>query len=645
MGEKKRMRFTIGLRLVVYVSFIVFAALAAYAVITSVSVFASARADARKLAETTARDYGNQVRADLQVPLDKAYGIASVIEGSLQNAGKKLSRDEVNFILRHFIERDVGSFGVSVIFEPDAFDGRDGEYANTEGHDKTGRFIPYWTRDASGMGSLSALVDYETPGAGDWYLVPKRLNRPTILDPFTYEVGGRKVLMTTLVSPIRGAGGAFIGQAAIDLELTSIQGVVSDIKIDGFPDAYVNLYSQAGLVVSAKDSSWLGKGVLEATGDQSLADAVLSGKGYFLERELPGTREKVYSVGYPIPIGDTGSTWVVEVNFGRDSMLVGVLALIRVLLVVGFAFFAVSVALVYFISRSLTRPLGLAAKMAERIADGDLLADVEGEYLAREDEIGDLAVAMQDILAKMRLILGEVVTTARRVSSGSQQLAVTSQNLSLGATDQASSVEEVSSSMEEIAANIRQTAENAAKTDKIAQQSAQSAESGEKSVNETVAAMKQIASRIGIIEEIARSTNMLSLNASIEAARAGQYGKGFAVVAAEVRKLAERSQKESGEISALAKESVLIAENAGSLIAALIPDIRQTAELVQEISAASGEQNSGADQINSAIVRLDKVVQQNAASAEQGAGMAHELSDQASRMEKSVSYFKIDMGS
>lgn len=128
MGERKRIRFSISMRLVVYVSLIVFAALAAYAVITAMSVFSSASVDARKLADTTARDYGNQVRAELQVPLDKAYGIASVIEGSLQNPSKRLSRDEVNFILRHFIERDVGSFGVSVIFEPNAFDGRDKKF-------------------------------------------------------------------------------------------------------------------------------------------------------------------------------------------------------------------------------------------------------------------------------------------------------------------------------------------------------------------------------------------------------------------------------------------------------------------------------------------------------------------------------------
>ena len=154
--------------------------------------------------------------------------------------------------------------------------------------------------------------------------------------------------------------------------------------------------------------------------------------------------------------------------------------------------------------------------------------------------------------------------------------------------------------------------------------------------------MKEIASKIGIIEEIARSTNMLALNASIEAARAGEYGKGFAVVASEVGKLAERSQKEAGEISALSVDSVTIAEQAGETISALIPEIRRTADLVQEISAASNEQNSGAGQINSAIMQLDQIVQQNASAAEESASMAEELASQAEQMQASMEYFKID---
>jgi len=202
-------------------------------------------------------------------------------------------------------------------------------------------------------------------------------------------------------------------------------------------------------------------------------------------------------------------------------------------------------------------------------------------------------------------------------------------------------VEEVSSSMEEMNANIRQNAENASQTEEIAKMAATDTEEGGAAVKRTVAAMKDIASRIGIIEEIASQTNLLALNAAIEAARAGESGKGFAVVASEVRKLAERSQKAAAEISQLSSQSVAVAEQAGELLQKIVPDIQQTAELVQAISAASAEQSSGANEINKAIAQLDKVVQQNASASEEMASMAEELSSQAENLQAAIEFFKL----
>jgi methyl-accepting chemotaxis protein len=189
-------------------------------------------------------------------------------------------------------------------------------------------------------------------------------------------------------------------------------------------------------------------------------------------------------------------------------------------------------------------------------------------------------------------------------------------------------------------ATIKQNADNAQQTEKIALKSAQDAQESGKAVSETVTAMKEIASRISIIKEIARQTNLLALNAAIEAARAGEHGRGFAVVASEVRKLAERSQVAAGEISQLSTISVEVAEKAGVMLARLVPDIQKTAELVQEISAASKEQTTGADQINSSIQQLNQVIQQNAGAAEEISSTAEELSSQAEQLQSAISFFK-----
>ncbi|MEW6659134.1 MAG: methyl-accepting chemotaxis protein [Thermodesulfobacteriota bacterium] len=322
-------------------------------------------------------------------------------------------------------------------------------------------------------------------------------------------------------------------------------------------------------------------------------------------------------------------------------------------------------------------PLRMAAEYVERVSKGDLPPHITAEYQGDFNEIknnlnvlinsmnevtqvaselanGNLTVTvverssqdkLMQALAQMVGGLSEVVaniqTAARQVMAGSQELSASSQQLSQGATEQSASVEEVSSSMEQMAANIRQNSDNAQQTEKIALKAAEDTKEGGSAVTETVAAMKEIASRISIIEEIARQTNLLALNAAIEAARAGEHGKGFAVVAAEVRKLAERSQTAAGEINKLSASSVEVAERAGEMLTKIVPDIQKTADLVQEINAASNEQRSGANQINGAIQQLDQVIQQNAAASEEMASTSEELLGQAEQLQNTIGFFRI----
>ncbi len=237
-------------------------------------------------------------------------------------------------------------------------------------------------------------------------------------------------------------------------------------------------------------------------------------------------------------------------------------------------------------------------------------------------------------------VVNSIEVSSSNVSAGSEQISSSSEELSQGANEQAASVEEISSAVEEMTATIRQNADNAGQTERIASKSATDARESGEAVRHTVQAMKNIAEKISIIQEIARQTNLLSLNASIEAARAGDHGRGFAVVASEVQKLAERSQVAAAEISELSGSSVSIAEKAGEMLQKLVPDIQKTSELVAEINAASGEQANGAQQINTAIQQLNSVVQQNASSAEELAATAEELSAQTVHMQEAINFLK-----
>ncbi|QWV94715.1 MCP four helix bundle domain-containing protein [Geomonas oryzisoli] len=328
---------------------------------------------------------------------------------------------------------------------------------------------------------------------------------------------------------------------------------------------------------------------------------------------------------------------------------------------------------------NIVNPLMVTADYVDRIAKGDMpptiVTEYKGQYnliktnlnvlieainkitdAAKEVSNGNLMVSLKErsaqdelihalsaMVGKITEVVTEVKVAADNVASGSVQLSANAQSMSQGASQQAAAAEEASSSMEEMSANIRQNADNAQQTEKIAVKSADDAKEGGKAVAETVQAMKDIAGKISIIEEIARQTNMLALNAAIEAARAGEHGKGFAVVASEVRKLAERSQVAAGEISELSITSVEVAERAGEMLSAILPDIQKTAELVQEINASSKEQDTGAQQINKAIQQLDQVIQQNASASEEMASTAEELSSQSEQLQSTISFFRVDM--
>jgi methyl-accepting chemotaxis protein len=291
-----------------------------------------------------------------------------------------------------------------------------------------------------------------------------------------------------------------------------------------------------------------------------------------------------------------------------------------------------------FISRSITRGLVKIVSFAQELASGQLNSTLS---IKQKDEIGDLAIALNIMSEKLKDVIVSIQSGAQSISVSCNEISKGSLQLAEGSNEQASSTEEVSASMEQMLANIEQNTANASSTEEIANKASVDIEKISSAVISTVEEMKKITEKTSIIGTIAEKTDLLAINAAIEAARAGDHGLGFNVVASEIRKLAERSQKAARQIEELTNSSFKIAFQSGSELSKLVPDIKKTLSLIQEIADSNFQQNSNATQVNSAMVQLNEVTQQNAATAEQFAANAKEMQLQAQNLEELVAYFNL----
>ncbi|MCU4163245.1 methyl-accepting chemotaxis protein [Carboxylicivirga caseinilyticus] len=328
----------------------------------------------------------------------------------------------------------------------------------------------------------------------------------------------------------------------------------------------------------------------------------------------------------------TASDDALEKTNSRFTLLQWVILIMSILVILG------ATATAYLLYNSIVSPLNKGVRFAKAIGDGDLTAKVD---VHQNDEIGDLAKALAVMADQLKKTVITIKENANDLVTSSTQLKSSSMQLSKGSADQAASAEEVSTSIEEMVANIDQNTDNAIETEKITVETAKDVGVADELSSQAASVMKTVSEKITIISDIAFQTNILALNAAVEAARAGEHGRGFSVVAAEVRKLAERSKLAADEIVSLVKTGLNVSQKAGEKSKALVPDIEKTTQLIKEISAASMEQKTGAEQINLAMQQLNMITQENASSSDELTQSSDQLANLADNLHEAVSFFKI----
>jgi len=530
-----------------------------------------------------------------------------------------MTREEVTAFMDKWY-REMPQFGgVYTFWEPNAFDGKDVDYVDAPGHDATGRFSVYWWSKG-----LEPLSGYETM---EWYQGPKNTKSLTITNPHLYD----GVLLGSVNMPIT-IDGLYVGMVGMNLIADFLQEFANSFRMfEG--EASLQLIAADGtLGGDSEHPSWVGDNIsTHAENDSGIMQSIEQGKS---GTELVNGTLLAYA---PIHTGD--EAWQVRIKVPEAVILADANHMMRIQIILGLIVLLLGIVVGYFGIQQLIHPLTSLSLLSQKVAAGDLR---EKLFLKRKDEIGAVASAFNSMIGRLNIMVSDIVGHTGNISSNSQQISASSQQVSQGANEQAAAVEQVSSSMEEMVSSIQHNADNARETEKIAKEASAEMEHMDNSFGKSLEATKAITDKIEIINDIAFQTNLLALNAAVEAARAGDAGRGFAVVAAEVRKLAEKSKLAADEIMLLSHETRQISETAGKLLKGIVPKIQRTNALVTEISAASAEQTSGADQVNTAIQQLTNVTQQNASASEELASSAVSLDDLAKELKQLILIFKVD---